>query len=320
MRPDDAREPRVVLSLDFELRWGLHDVLGDDIDAYRENLEGVRDVVPRLLALFGARGVRATWATVGALACRDWDEYFTRAPAMPRYVNPKLAFDPRWADRDPSGALHFAPDLLERIATAPGQEIGSHTFSHIYFGEPGVMARDVERDAAATSAIFEERLGVRPISLVFPRNQLGFLAVLAQSGVEVVRSNPPKWYWQRNVLHQESRLQRAARFADALRPLSAGAVRTSSDDAAGVLETTGSAFIRLAGPALVYRAVRNAIEARAAKLADGDVLHLWLHPHNLGADPALTLDRLEGILDGVSRRAPRGTRFSTMGELRGALA
>ena len=53
--------PRVVWSMDFELRWGLHDRLGLDFDAYRANLEGARQAVPELLGLFVQRGVRATW-------------------------------------------------------------------------------------------------------------------------------------------------------------------------------------------------------------------------------------------------------------------
>src|SRR5215475_4530212 len=88
--------PKVVWSLDFELRWGVHDVLGLDRDRYRKNLEGAREAVPKLLQLFTQRGVRATWATVGALACRNWDEYFRRAPGPPHYVNPQLAIDPRY--------------------------------------------------------------------------------------------------------------------------------------------------------------------------------------------------------------------------------
>src|SRR5215831_12070400 len=59
--------PMVVWSLDFELRWGMHDLLGLDRDRYRNNLEGAREAVPEFLQLFTRRGVRATWATVGAL-------------------------------------------------------------------------------------------------------------------------------------------------------------------------------------------------------------------------------------------------------------
>ena len=114
--------PKTVWSLDFELRWGMHDLLGLDRDRYRKNLEGAREAVPQLLQLFTWRGVRATWATVGALACQSWDDYFRRAPAPPHYADKRLAVDPRYADLDPDGVLHFAPDLVAQVAETEGQD------------------------------------------------------------------------------------------------------------------------------------------------------------------------------------------------------
>ena len=99
----------VVVSLDFELRWGIHDVYGLDFDAYRQNIEQVRHAVPALVTLLVEHGICATWATVGAIGCLSWDEYFKRAPAPPRYIRSCLAIDPRYAELDPDGTLHFAP-------------------------------------------------------------------------------------------------------------------------------------------------------------------------------------------------------------------
>ena len=76
--------PTVVISVDFEMRWGVHDIHGLDIDAYRENLENVRDVVPRMLSMFSERKLRVTWATVGALALNSWDEYFSVVTDVPK--------------------------------------------------------------------------------------------------------------------------------------------------------------------------------------------------------------------------------------------
>ncbi|MGH7805632.1 MAG: hypothetical protein ACREQJ_14890, partial [Candidatus Binatia bacterium] len=78
--------PSFVLSLDFELRWGRYDRLGLDPAACRGEIEGEREAVPLLLDVFAERGLRATWATVGAVACRDWNEYFERAAQAPRYA------------------------------------------------------------------------------------------------------------------------------------------------------------------------------------------------------------------------------------------
>src|SRR5688572_30050895 len=133
----------VVFSVDFELRWGVHDVHGTNLDGYRGELEQGRENVPRLLGLFSSCDIHATWATVGAIGCKDWGEYFRRAPPPPRYANPAFAIKPEYADMDPDGHLHFAPDLVRAVCATPGQELGTHTFTHLYMGEPGVTAEDV---------------------------------------------------------------------------------------------------------------------------------------------------------------------------------
>src|SRR5439155_19397017 len=178
--PDRGLEtpPSVVISLDFELRWGMHDRFGFSLDAYRENLENIHEVVPALLKLFSAREIRATWAAVGALACRDWSEYFGRAPEPPKYHDTSLAVDPRYADVDPEGRLHFAPELVRTIHATPGQELGTHTFSHILMREPGVTADDVRADLYAVAQLSQDRFGAPPVSLVFPCNQVAFLPVV----------------------------------------------------------------------------------------------------------------------------------------------
>ena len=150
---DNGAVPSVVISLDFELRWGLHDKLGTNMQVYRQNLVGVQEVVPALLRLLSNRKLRATWACVGALGCANWDDYFSKAPAPPRYHNPRLAPDPRYADLDPDGRLHFAPDLLQLVKDTPGQELGTHTFSHIYMQEPGITSEDVAADLRAVSLL-----------------------------------------------------------------------------------------------------------------------------------------------------------------------
>ena len=195
----------------------MHDLLGLDRDRYRNNLEGVREAVPQLLQLFTQRGVRATWAIVGALACDNWDDYFRRAPASPRYANTQLAVNPRYADLDPDGVLHFAPDLVALVAKTTGQDLGTHTFSHLYLGELGVMQADAAADHAATLALFRERFGVTPTSLVFPRNQVAFLAFYRAQGISAWRDNESSWYYQL-TRHTNHPVVRGLRMMDALTP------------------------------------------------------------------------------------------------------
>jgi hypothetical protein len=300
--------PKVVWSLDFELRWGLHDRLGLDRDAYRQNLEGAREAVPQLLELFARRGVRATWATVGALACRDWAEYFRRAPPPPRYADPGLAVDPRYADLDPDGILHFAPNLVRLIARAEDQDLGTHTFSHLFLGEPGVMLRDAEADHAAATALFREHFGEGPSSLVFPRNQVAFLGTYLANGITVWRDNEECWYY-RLAQHADHPVVRARRIADALTPWTrhGGAFRDG--------RTTSTAFLRLTLPELAWKAHLAKIATEARRARTGDVLHFWLHPHNVGGDVRRGMARFAQVLDTLERSAPKGVAYASMRDL-----
>lgn len=47
-----------VISIDFELHWGVRDKLS--VGAYRDNLLGVREVIPTLPKLFKKYGIDAT--------------------------------------------------------------------------------------------------------------------------------------------------------------------------------------------------------------------------------------------------------------------
>ncbi|RME25825.1 MAG: hypothetical protein D6798_08055, partial [Deltaproteobacteria bacterium] len=52
----------LVVSLDFELFWGMRDKVS--LQRYRRQILGGRAAIPRLLDLFVAHGIHATWATV----------------------------------------------------------------------------------------------------------------------------------------------------------------------------------------------------------------------------------------------------------------
>ncbi|HUD18083.1 MAG TPA: hypothetical protein VMQ59_12505, partial [Acidimicrobiales bacterium] len=65
-RTTSARPGALVISLDFELHWGMRDHVDRQSPTYAD-LAGSRRVVEDLAAVFADRGIRATWATVGFL-------------------------------------------------------------------------------------------------------------------------------------------------------------------------------------------------------------------------------------------------------------
>jgi len=300
----------IVISIDFERRWGVHHRLGFDLDAYRDHLENVEPVVLGHLRLFADRHIRATWAAVGALGCRDWTEYFARAPRPPRYANPALAISPRYADLDRDGVLHFAPALLRAIHETPGQELGTHTFSHVLMRETGVTAEDVRADLEAVAKLAQEQVGHAPASLVFPRNQVAFLSTVRSCGIRIWRGHEIGWYHDCNETGRRRPIARLRRLADAINPL----VRHASPPEEDMVRA--SLFLRTNLPApawtLHLARIRNELDALRAP----QVFHLWWHDHNLGARTAQRLGRLEQVLDMIAERCSRGRLVSrTMGDL-----
>jgi peptidoglycan/xylan/chitin deacetylase (PgdA/CDA1 family) len=290
----------VVISLDFELRWGIHDVYGLDFDAYRGSIERSRDAVPALLKLLVDYRMPTTWATVGAVGCVSWDEYFARAPAPPRYTTRRLAIDPRYADLDPRGDLHFAPELLRAITDSPGQELGSHTFSHLYLREKGVTENDVAADLAATAKLFGERYDIVPRSLVFPRNQCAFIDVIRSSTIRVWRGNQGPWYYDREDSERNGALPRVLRLMDELNPLCTRAAPLEGD------MTRASLFLRLSLPEALWQIHLQRVKRELKALRPAHVFHVWFHPEILGEHTKTRLARVRQILELIAECRERG--------------
>lgn len=114
--------------------WGMADVSAASNLA--SSMRRVHEVVPRLLKLFETYGVHATWATVGGMMAHDDAEFlrYLPKPAAPQTARmlDKLGIgQPDGAKKCPREIL-YAPELIHKVAATPGQEIGTHTYSHYY--------------------------------------------------------------------------------------------------------------------------------------------------------------------------------------------
>ncbi len=285
------RPASVVISLDFEMRWGVHDIYGLNFDGYRENLKNCRPVVLSTLELLAERNLRATWATVGAIGMNDWDEYFSVVPPPPAYTDPKLVVREEYADLDPSGALHFAPDLIRQIVQTEGQELGSHSFSHLYFREPGITVTDFLADMVAVEKLWGERFGVTPVSLVFPRNQSAFTDQLNKTSIKIWRGPEPAWFYDCTSRHANTLLPRALRLVDSINPWGRRASQTGSGMG------RASLFVRFGLPEPLWKLQVRRIENELNGLGPGDTFHCWWHPHNLRFDLDFGESRLSQVLD-----------------------
>lgn len=290
-----------VVSLDFELLWGVFDVV--DFNHKRKYFENTRNVIPRILEEFSRFDIHATWAVVGMLFNKDWQEWNENKPKLvPNYSNVKLSAYKfgNSIKNDDSENLVFAPELIETIKNSLGQEIGTHTYSHYYCLESGQSSEEFKADLEK-SIVLAGKLNIELKSLVFPRNQLKheYLQICAEMGIENVRSNPSSWYWKDTL--SEAFLVKIARSGDAYFPLGNKVYPFSqkNKEKGFPLEQKASRFLRpVEGNVLLRKLKINRIKKEMTKAAKNkQVYHLWWHPHNFGERPNESLEDLRIILE-----------------------
>lgn len=300
MKKEKRDNGGLIISLDFELLWGVFDVV--DYEKKRGYFQNTRKIIPEVLALFKKYNIKATWATVGMLFNQNWEEWEQNIPeVIPNYTNENLSaykFGKRIKSKSTED-LCFAPELIKMASEFPGQEIGTHTYSHYYCLEPEQTKEEFSRDLQAAISV-AEKLNLKLFSLVFPRNQFekNYLEICQKFGVTNVRSNPSSWYW--NNTQSSSLITKLARTGDAYFPLgkksySSGELKKVKDFP---LEQKASRFLRPVENSNTLRKAKvlrimNELDA-AAK--NGEYYHLWWHPHNFGERPQQNLQDLEVIL------------------------
>jgi hypothetical protein len=274
-----------VISLDFELHWGVRDHL--TVEQYRENLLGARRAIPAILELFRRHGIRATWAIVGFLFFESIDELKAALPEeLPRYNNSSL--DPYAAmsqvgkneDQDP---FHFAPSLIHKILAYEGQEVATHTLSHFYTMAPGPTLESFRADLRAAK-LAACKYGITLKSIVFPRNQISrqHIRVCAEESLIAYRSTEA----DPTIKVGNGISGKALRFADSYVSLwGDGCVTPSMDEEYPIVRVSQSRFLRPWNPALrklePVRLRRICASMDAAAKSDR-TFHLWWHPHNFG--------------------------------------
>jgi len=310
----------LVISLDFELHWGMRDHVSRQSPAFAD-LVASRQVVADLAALFARRGIRASWATVGFLFASSQAELAGYLPEVrPSYRRPELdPYSEAVGADEAADPEHLAGSLVRLVASTPGQEVASHTFSHYYCLEDGQHEGDLRADLAAAQAIAALR-GLELTSLVLPRNQWNprYAAAVRESGFTCFRGPQPSWGHRARPNDDQGSVTRALRLADtygglAPPPTTAWESVRRPD---GLADVPASAFLR------PYSPQRRHLEPlKRRRLVSGmrdaarrqRIFHLWWHPHNFARHPRGSFDFLEGLLDEFDQLAAQeGMRSMSM--------
>ena len=292
-----------VISLDFELMWGVRD--HHTKDSYGANVLGVRQAIPRILDEFEKRKIHATWAAVGLLFCEDKDEMMVVSPAVrPGYKDARLSNYEYFGEvgkNELSDPYYFGLDLLKRVQACPGQEIGTHTFSHFYCLEPGATAEAFRADLQAAIMIAKKR-GFAMESIVFPRNQYDatYISICKELGLRQYRGNEAGWIYRPTRGSGQNAVRRSLRLADAYVNISGQNLAVTARGDSGMRNIPSSRFLRPFArkleklESLRLHRIRTAMTAAAQT---GSHFHLWWHPHNFGRNLEENMGVLKQILD-----------------------
>jgi len=303
--PFDTKEVgKFVISLDFELMWGVRDK--KTVKDYGANIIGVHKVIPRLLEIFRKHKIKATFSTIGLLFFKNKEELLTGIPNIqPLYKDQNLSpynghFESMGSDCD-NDKYHYAPHLIREIQKYHEQEIGTHTFSHYYCLEQGQTLQAFKADIESAISIANKQ-NISLTSLVFPRNQFNddYLKVCLDLGIFCYRGNEHSWLYRAKNGNDETILRRAFRLIDAYFNLSGH--NCYSDEylrSKMPIDIPSSRFLRPYSKKLkILEGLRlSRIKSGMTYAAKNKLTyHLWWHPHNFGVNQDENFAFLEKIL------------------------
>ncbi|EAZ82468.1 polysaccharide deacetylase family protein [Algoriphagus machipongonensis] len=291
----------LTISLDFELLWGIFDKVGTSYQpSYFRN---TRDLVPIMLEKFAESGIQVTWATVGMLFAENEEEWKAYSPNfLPSYRDRKYSAYEWIKKHGIRPEVHFAPELIQKIIETPGQELGSHSFAHYYTLMRGQSPEQFGEDLIATQKIAKDKFGVKLDSLVFPRNHINelYLGICVENGYRYVRGNPKNWFWQET--QHENLSKKFFRSADCFFQVGARTsypldeIQTFENEPLIIPASRILRPIVKGNPLMNSSRLSRILEEMEFAAKNGEVYHLWWHPHNFGKDPIASLKELGQIL------------------------
>ena len=296
-------KPTFVISLDFELMWGVFDKR--TIRGYGNNVNGVHSVVPGMLALFKEYNIHVTWAAVGCLYYTELAKLKADLPVVkPQYSNKRYSAYSHVNTIDNVDFITYYSGLhlIEQIIETPGQEIGTHTFSHYYCLEEG-QTIDSFRADIKKSIEKSKQFGLEIRSIIFPRNQYdnSYLKVCREEGILAYRGNEINFIQKPRGQKKLNVFIRALRFADTYINITGMNVyRELEINDSGLVNVPASFFFRpfrKNSGILEYLKLKRYKKAMLTAARSGSLFHLWWHPHNFGSHQTENLAQLKEILD-----------------------
>ncbi len=190
-----------LISLDFELLWGMAGWNNREINRYLPHIENSISALSRILMVFDTYHIKCDIACVGGMALQNVQQFLSAAPwVKPYYVHAQFSC---YESLVPfigtiyREELFFCPDTIILLSKRKNVKISTHTFSHYYCLEEGQTTDQFREDLKTALAVFRKR-GIYIDTIVFPRNQVSeeYLKVCWEEGLTHYRGSP------KNILYK----------------------------------------------------------------------------------------------------------------------
>jgi peptidoglycan/xylan/chitin deacetylase (PgdA/CDA1 family) len=286
---------KFIISLDFELHWGVFDTLENEYD---DNLNGAREAIEKMLVLFKKYNIHVTWAVVGLLFNENINDYNKYKPALlPGYLDKSLrSLDQKVGVDEKSDKLHYAHSVIALIKSYPNQEIASHSYSHYYCRSKGQTIEEFEEDIRSAKSVAKDKFHIDLKSFVFPKNEINdeYLDILKKHGFTAYRGNPKSWIYKNG--QQTNLIGRVIRVLDSYINVT-GCADSGIEYNRKLINSKGGRFLRPYKNKFLNRLMLNRIKSEIKYSAvNNQNYHLWWHPHNFGTNVDENIDNLKSIL------------------------
>ncbi|MDN3667152.1 polysaccharide deacetylase family protein [Algibacter miyuki] len=293
---------KFVISLDFELHWGLFDA--KSIEDYKTNLQNTPKAISKILKLSDQYNVRLTFSIVGFLFNKNNIDLKANTPEhLPTYANSNFnpyplieTIDKNYKTLSP---YYFARPIIEKIAQNKLHEIGTHTYSHYYCLASGQTIDQFDSDIE-TAVKVSAALDIDCKSIIFPRNEVNnkYLDVCAKHGITSYRGTENAWPFKNTNFNK---LAPAFRLLDSYFKIFGNHtynIQKLKNNFKHCVNLPSSRFLRPYKKKLSFLEplkLRRIKKAMTYAAKHNELYHLWWHPHNFGSDLNKNLEILTAI-------------------------
>lgn len=274
----------MILSADFELAWAprFAKTSSNPLDHALKLAKQERANLPQLVCLFEKYNIPVTWATVGHLFLRSYEEFdHSSIKRIPHFETEWIRFiEGDWFDNVPKSTWQeapewYCPDLIEMIINSDvNHEIATHTFSHVNFSDK-FCPPEVANDEIEASIEVMKPYCITPVSICFPFGTWGNVPVLKKHRIKIYR---------RKLLAY----QLAYPFLD-----EHGLLVTISTDA---FDRSNPTYSAKTYKMRFTKAINKAIKT-------GTIAHFVFHP---SMDPWMMQEVMDEVLDYAARKRDEG--------------